>query len=81
MSCGCPVITSNRYSMPEVAGNAAILVDPYSSKDLTNALFKLLINEKLREEKIKAAVKRSKDFDWYNSAKQTYAVYKSLLSC
>lgn len=50
MACGCPVITSNVTACPEVAGDAAILVNPYNTEEIAEAISKILSDEKLREE-------------------------------
>jgi len=76
MSCGCPVITSNVSSMPEVAGDAAILVDPYSVEEISSAIEKALSDEKLRTEMRKKGQERAKMFSWRKTAEETLQVYK-----
>jgi glycosyltransferase involved in cell wall biosynthesis len=68
MACGCPVITSNISSMPEVAGKAALLVDPYNHQEITDAMRKTVSDEKLREKLIAKGVARSKFFSWVQTA-------------
>ena len=77
MRCGCPVITSNTSSMPEVGGNAVILVNPRSIIEIKNSMEKIK-NKSLRENLIKLGLKRSKDFSWKKCAKETLGVYENL---
>ena len=78
MACGTPVITSTLTSLPEVVGDSAITVDPYDVKALTEAMYNLLTDEKLREEMITKGLKRAKLFNWERSAEETFKVYKQL---
>lgn len=71
--CGCPVVTANVSSMPEVAGKAAILVNPRSVKDIVRGI-KEAIEKK--ESLIKAGLKRVKQFSWKKAAKETLKVYE-----
>ncbi|MCM8764174.1 MAG: glycosyltransferase family 4 protein, partial [Candidatus Omnitrophica bacterium] len=75
MACGCPVITSNVSALPEVAGNAAILVNPYSIEQLVEAMEKVLQNFYTRERMRMEGLKRAKDFSWEKSARQMIEVY------
>ena len=61
---GVPVLTSNVTSMPEIAGNAAILVDPYDINDIENKLRMLILDKKLRDNLILAGQERIKEFTW-----------------
>lgn len=79
MACGVPVITSNTSSLPEVVGEAGIMVNPNNVDDLTNAMQELLTNEKLREDLIKRGLERAKRFTWERAANQVLGVYKDLL--
>ena len=76
MACGCPVITSNVSSLPEVAGNAALLVNPKSTKEIKKAMEKLLTSEKLRKSLVKKGLTQAKKFSWKKTARQTLEVYK-----
>ncbi len=78
MACGTPVITSNTSSLPEVVGDAAIVVDPYDVNKFAEEMYELLTNDGLREEMIRKGLKRSKMFSWDSSAKKTLKVYKEL---
>ncbi|OGO05361.1 MAG: hypothetical protein A2Y73_04860 [Chloroflexi bacterium RBG_13_56_8] len=80
MACGCPVITSNVSSLPEVAGEAAILVDPYSVDELANAIQKLLDDESLAGDLRQRGLTRARLFSWERCAKETAAVYHKVLA-
>lgn len=78
MACGCPVITSNKSSMPEVAGDSAILVDPLNIGDIAAAMNKIIADKKLREELINKGLARIKQFSWDKSAEQLLNVYEKM---
>jgi glycosyltransferase involved in cell wall biosynthesis len=78
MASGIPVITSNRASLPEVAGDAALLVDPTRPDDLAAAMSAVVSNGALREELQRKGIARAKDFTWEDVARRTLAVYRSL---
>ncbi|MEK7518706.1 MAG: glycosyltransferase family 1 protein, partial [Patescibacteria group bacterium] len=73
MQAGCPVATSNISSMPEVAGDAAVLVDPREPQDIAKGIEKVLSN---RESWIKKGFARAKEFSWERTAKRTLEVYR-----
>jgi glycosyltransferase involved in cell wall biosynthesis len=79
MASGCPVITSTAYSMPEVAGDAALLVDPYDVESLIAVGHRLLTNTALREEMIGLGRQRARRFSWNRCADETAAVYAEVL--
>jgi glycosyltransferase involved in cell wall biosynthesis len=64
MAAGCPVITSNNSSLPEVSGDAAILVDPYNVDELADALISVLSNAQLKREMSKKGVEQAQKFSW-----------------
>ncbi|MDD5079049.1 MAG: glycosyltransferase family 1 protein [Candidatus Omnitrophica bacterium] len=76
MACGVPVITSNVTSMPETAGDAAILINPRDSEELKGSILNLLNNEKLRDELIKKGLQQAKKFSWKRMAEETLKVYQ-----
>jgi glycosyltransferase involved in cell wall biosynthesis len=78
MSYGCPVITSNVASMPEVAGNAAMFVDPCDNSNLANAMNALRLDSGLRNELTFKGLERAKQFSWKKTADQTRNVYEQL---
>lgn len=77
MACGIPVITSNTSSMPEVAGGAAELIDPFNHKELSNAISRLLTNDSLRIGYREKGLQRAKQFTWKASAEQLLGIYKT----
>jgi glycosyltransferase involved in cell wall biosynthesis len=77
---GVPVITSNVTSMPEVAGDAAILVDPFSTQAIAYAMFSVCSNEALRQQLIERGLRRSGDFDWDQSARRFWQVIENCLN-
>jgi len=74
MACGTPVITSNVSSMPEIAANAALLVNPCRPNDIGMAMSKLIHNPGLRQSLILKGRVRSKIFTWQKTAQKTLAV-------
>lgn len=78
MNCGAPVITSNLGSMKEIAGGAALLVNPHSVEDIAGAVSKVLRNKEVREKLKLAGERRAKDFSWEKSALQTLELYRKL---
>lgn len=68
--CGCPVITANRSCLPEVAGNAALLVDPAEPKQLETAMEQLAMQPDLRRRLRKAGLTRATNFTWTNAGKK-----------
>ncbi len=79
MACGAPVITSNITSMPEVAGNATFLADPYDQYSIVNAMRTVVENPELTAEKITLGYQRIKDFSYKKSAEQIYAVLEKVV--
>ena len=77
MACGCPVITSNVSSMPEIAGDAAILIDPYSTEQLAWEMERIVMHEALREELRQKGFMQSAKFAWDKTAEMTEAVYRN----
>ncbi len=75
MACAVPVVTSNVSSLPEVASDAAILINPYSEKDIYTTVCSLLENGSLREELISKGLDRVREFSWEKTARETLKVY------
>lgn len=69
MQCGCPVITSNVSSLPEVAGDACILVDPRDSQSLAAAIDRALASPSLRRAMSRKGMARAREFSWERSAR------------
>lgn len=79
MACGCPIITSNTSSFPEIVGNAGIMINPYSlENELIPALQKIFYNLNYRNNLIKKGFLQAKKFNWKNCAEKTLNVYQSL---
>lgn len=78
MSCGVPVVTSNTSSMPEVAGDAALLVDPLNAEELAFGIETVLGKESLRAEMRKKGLVRASSFSWERCAKETIEVYRKV---
>jgi glycosyltransferase involved in cell wall biosynthesis len=76
MACGAPVITSHTSSLPEVVGDAAILIDPYNVEELFHALKTVLLDDDLRLQLRKKSLERAKLFSWTRTAQETLAVYQ-----
>ncbi len=72
MKSGTPVICSNTSSMPEVAGGAALLVNPHNPDDMANALEKIWKNSNLRTELVRKGLARARDFTWNVSAEKVW---------
>jgi glycosyltransferase involved in cell wall biosynthesis len=82
MQCDVPVITSNVTSMPEIAGDAALLVDPLSIDSIANAMTELLNNENLRKELVEKGRVRKEFFSWDKTASLTWdAIVTSANEC
>ena len=78
MACGCPVVTSNTSSLPEVVGEAGIMVDPYDTDSLAQAMRQVLTDAKLRDDMIRKGLEQSKRFSWERAAKETMKVYEKV---
>ena len=76
MACGTPVITSNTSSLPEVVGDAALLVDPYDVEAIAEALARLLEDKELRQRLREAGLARARLFSWERTARETIAAYR-----
>lgn len=79
MACGTPVLTSNIPVMHEVAGSAALLVNPYEVDDIAAGIRRCLTDESLRQELIASGLDRAKQFSWDKLARETIACYESIL--
>jgi len=76
MKCGTPVIAGNRTSLPEVVGDAGILVDPFDVNAIAAAIGRLVDDPDLRQQLSVKGVARSRLFDWNETARRTLNVYK-----
>lgn len=80
MACGTSVLTSNVSSLPEVAGNAAPMVDPYNIEAIASGLKNLLENETQRENLVQAGFEQVKNFTWERSAQNLLKIYQNVLN-
>jgi len=80
MAAGCPVLTSNVSSLPEVAGPAAVLVDPTCADEIVEGLRNLLTDAGLRERLVSLGRERAARFTWERTAREHLAVYRRLAS-
>ncbi len=78
MACGVPVVTSNVSSLPEVAGDAAILINPYSVDELADGIWRILSDKELRNQCIKKGIERAKLFTWERCAKNTLDAFNEV---
>ena len=76
MQCGVPVIVGNRTSLPEVVGDAGVLVDPFDVNALAAAIEKVISDSDLRARLSVQGLARAKIFEWRETARQTLAVYQ-----
>ena len=75
MTCGTPVVASNVSSLPEVVGDAGLLVDPRDETALAEAMFRALTDTDLRQQMRERGLQRAKGFSWERCARETLAVY------
>ena len=76
MACGVPVITSNTASMPEVAGDAACIIDPFKPEEITEAMIKLINDRELRAKLITLGFEQSARFSWKAMAQNVLEIYR-----
>ncbi len=77
--CGVPVITSNCSSMPEVGGDAAVYVDPYSVESIAEAMVKLCCDAGTTQRLAEAGLRRAQEFSWTRTAAKMLDVYKKFV--
>lgn len=80
MACGTPVLTSNLSSLPEVAGGAALLADPYSIEDIASNMYTLFSDSTLRALLRAKGLERAKFFTWQRTAQQTLEAYERAIA-
>jgi alpha-1,3-rhamnosyl/mannosyltransferase len=76
MACGAPVICSNTSSLPEVVGDAALLVNPHAANEIADAIERVLTNPALRDELRAKGLAHAQKFSWERTARETLAIYK-----
>ena len=75
-ACGCPVVVADRTSLSEVVGSSALLINPWKTQALTEALKNILENRSLKSQLIKLGLINSKKFNWHDTANQTLKLFK-----
>ncbi len=80
MACGTPVIASNVSSIPEVVGDAGLLIDPHDSTQLKEAILAMINDDDLSTRLSKAGLAQSKNFSWEQCTHNTIAIYKDVLN-
>jgi glycosyltransferase involved in cell wall biosynthesis len=78
MKCGAAVIVGNRTSLPEVAGDAALAVDPFNVEAIASAIRKLVNDWALRRELSVKGQERAREFNWRETARKTLEVYEEV---
>jgi glycosyltransferase involved in cell wall biosynthesis len=78
MACGTPVITSNVSSLPEAAGDAAMLINPYQVDEIVQAMDMVINNQELRNQLIQKGFKHAQRFSWENTAQETIKVLEKV---
>lgn len=79
MSCGTPVVTSRMSSLPEVVGDAALLVDPYDVEDIANGICRVLDDDHFRDQLVEKGIARAQTFSWDRSVRSIHAGYMKAL--
>ena len=78
MGCGVPVITSNTSSMPEIAGDAALIIDPHKPEEITAAMIQLTTDNTLRVSNIKLGFEQAALFSWKAMAENVLKIYQEI---
>jgi glycosyltransferase involved in cell wall biosynthesis len=79
MACGAPVVSSNASSLSEVAGDAALLVDPTDAQEMATAMIRMVEDKELREDLRRKGALRAKAYSWERSARDLLQVYRDLI--
>ena len=80
MACGVPVVTSNISSLPEITGDAALLVNPLDPKEITKAILRLLYDEQLYLRLKQNGLKQAQKFSWERCTYETLKTYLEILA-
>ena len=75
MASGTPVVTSNVSSLPEVAGDAAVLVDPYDTRAIADGIYRVLTDQRLRADLRRLGLARASQFSWESSVRRVREIY------
>ncbi len=79
MAKGCPVVSSNKSSMPEVLGNAAIYFNPDDEQEMQKQIERVIKDEELRKELVKKGYEQVKKYSWWECARKTRGVYEGVM--
>jgi glycosyltransferase involved in cell wall biosynthesis len=79
MASGTPVVTSNVSSLPEVVGDAAMLIDPYEPEAIAGAVRRVLLDDRLRDDMRERGLARAREFSWDRSIRRVRAIYDRVL--
>ena len=77
-ACGCPVVSSNTSSLPEILGDSALFFNPYNSEEIAEQIYSVLSNDTIKQELIKKGLENVRRFNWKKCAEQTLVVYQSI---
>jgi glycosyltransferase involved in cell wall biosynthesis len=80
MACGVPVITSNTSSMPEIAGDAAFVIDPFKPEEITAAMVQVTSDEMLRNDLVNKGIPQAAKFSWRSMAEHVLSIYQEICS-
>jgi glycosyltransferase involved in cell wall biosynthesis len=80
MASGTPVITSNVSSLPEVVGDAAMLIDPYDADAIAGAMRRVMADDRLREDMRERGLARAREFSWERSIRRVREIYDEVLA-
>ena len=79
MACGTPIITSNISAMPEVAGEAALTVNPYNVDEIAEVMHQITCDSNMSQRLVDTGLKRVKNFSWNNAAEKTLELYEGIV--
>ena len=79
MACGCPVISSNSSSIPEVVGEAGILLDPLDTLAMSKAIDRVVTDSNFSEQLRVAGIRQAKQFSWDRTARETVQLYQKVV--
>jgi glycosyltransferase involved in cell wall biosynthesis len=80
MASGTPVITSDLSSLPEVVGDAALLIDPYDADAIADAMRRVLLDSDLRDDLRHRGLRRVTEFSWDRSVRRVREIYEEVLA-
>jgi len=80
MQCGTPTISSNNSSIPEVVGNAGVLISPYDEDALAQSMLTIYNNEGLQSKYSELGIKRATEFSWEKTVNQYETIFNKILN-